>query len=330
VHRLKVRLARRCRNIPLAGPATALLERAGVRATYRLHDALLSNPSSRKLFATEPPRLDPAQAEVVNSLSAEGYALVPFRRLVPDPAVWDRLTADAAAFTEQAVRDLAAEKEALAASGAPDRKKEKKLKKSYLRRRYGREVELTLDDPWLRFGVSPAMLDIVNSYLGLWSKLIYIDQWYTVPTSAESERIASQRWHRDYNDQHLVKVFIYLSDVDEGAGPLEYVPGSARGGRYANEWRWDPLSETYPPADEFDRRIPPSAAKTLVGPAGSVIFCNTSGFHRGGFATERPRVMWVYNYVSKASLASLSERNFRVDPDGFPPDLPPAARYALT
>jgi len=51
-----------------------------------------------------------------------------------------------------------------------------------------------------------------------------------------------------------------------------------------------------------------------------MIFCNTSGFHRGGYATgNRPRVMAVYNYSSPASLAALTLRNFRADvsPNGL-------------
>jgi ectoine hydroxylase-related dioxygenase (phytanoyl-CoA dioxygenase family) len=69
------------------------------------------------------------------------------------------------------------------------------------------------------------------------------------------------RWHRDYNDQHLVKVFVYLVDVDEGTGPFEYVPGSARGGRYADIWPWQPAGDTYPAAEEFEQRVPASAVQ---------------------------------------------------------------------
>jgi hypothetical protein len=53
-------------------------------------------------------------------------------------------------------------------------------------------------------------------------------------------------------------------------------------------------------------RIPKSAHVPLTGREGSMIFCNTSGFHRGGYITgDRPRVMAVYNYSSPASLARL-------------------------
>ncbi len=332
MHRLRTQIAARCKDIPAALPIATLIERWGVTATYRLHDLLLSNQASRKLFTDRPPRLTDEQLAVVGSLRQDGCAVEPFARLVPDERTWDELCSYARLFTDRTERELAAFEARVAASQRLRDKlaRETKQKKDYNRRRYGKFVELDFDDPWLRFGVSPSLLDIVNSYLGLQSKLIYTDQWYTVPKGAEAERIASQRWHRDYNDQHLVKVFIYLEDVDEGAGPLEYVLGSIGGGRYAREWPWRPLGDTYPPAEEFDRRIPADAVKTFTGPAGTMIFCNTSGFHRGGFATHRRRVMWVYNYVSPAGLESMCVRNFRVDPATLPPGLSAEARFALT
>ena len=45
-----------------------------------------------------------------------------------------------------------------------------------------------------------------------------------------------------------------------------------------------------------------------------MIFCDTSGFHRGGHVTERARKLWVFHYVSPAALRSLVDRNFAVQP----------------
>ena len=81
---------------------------------------------------------------------------------------------------------------------------------------------------------------------------------------------------------------------------------------------------------EFDRRIPKEAARTLTAPAGTMILCNTSGFHRGGFATERRRIIGVLNYVSPAALAALVARNYAVDAAALPPDTPEQVRFALT
>jgi len=59
-----------------------------------------------------------------------------------------------------------------------------------------------------------------------------------------------------------------------------------------------------------------------------MILCNTSGFHRGGFATERPRILWRYNYSSPAALV-LTKRRFTIDQSRLPGELSPAARFAL-
>jgi hypothetical protein len=65
-----------------------------------------------------------------------------------------------------------------------------------------------------------------------------------------------------------------------------------------------------------------------VGPQASLVFCNTSGFHRGGFSTTAPRVLATATYASPASLASLTERSF--DFAGVADELDPATRFALT
>ena len=100
-------------------------------------------------------------------------------------------------------------------------------------RRY-KKAPLTLDSPWLQLGGSARMLDIVNTYLGMWSKLSYADQWYSPPRGSEADRLGSMRWHRDYNDQHLVKVFIYLVRRRRGHRPAR-VRARKRAGRALRE-----------------------------------------------------------------------------------------------
>ena len=100
------------------------------------------------------------------------------------------------------------------------------MKASYLVRRFEGDREAMRRSPWLELAASPRLLDVVNAYHRHWAKVQYVDLWYTAVSDAEGERIASQRWHRDNNDQYLVKAFLYMSDVDAGAGPFEYVPGA--------------------------------------------------------------------------------------------------------
>lgn len=326
-HRIDVQRAKKAGT--LAAPEIERLEDE-VRDSYERHDRELSNPASRRLFEADRPSLDAAQREVLDMLQARGIAVLPFTNLF-GADLWARLQAESRAFEERAEDVLgwrAQKTKKRVDDGAASRTKPAKKKFALVRAVDGGSV-LPLDHPWLQLAASRRMLDIVNSYIGMWAKLSYVDEWYTPPGGSDAERLGSQRWHRDYNDRHLVKVFLYLDDVGAGSGPFEYVPGSAPGGPFDAEWPWAPLGDTYPDQEEFARRVPASATMTLTAPAGTLIFCNTSGFHRGGYVTERRRVIAVINYVSPAAVAALVERNFAVDPSGLA-DLPEPVRYALT
>jgi phytanoyl-CoA dioxygenase PhyH len=294
VHRTKTHFAARVNHV-----ATAV-EKRGVRATYTLHERVLSNRRSRSRFSRDRPTLDRAQRRVLTDLERDGYSLLTFAELLPD--------GDFAAIEEQAARFVSDTEAALADDPAALRVREGK---EFVVRLQSYGVELGLDDPWFRTCASRRMLDIANSYLGLWTKLEYVDVWYSRPQPDEADRVSSQRWHRDFNDRRLVKVFLYLVDVDESTGPFQYVPGSAPGGPRGDLWPWRPLGENYPPEDELERQIAADGARVFTGPKGTLLFCNTAGFHRGGFATAKPRVLATATYSSPASLAALSERSYR-------------------
>jgi hypothetical protein len=311
VHRTKTQLAARAQRLGRA------VEKRGVRATYRLHDRLLSNRTSRRRFASSPPSLDELQQRIVGELERDGCSLLTFPELFPEDT-WAAVEAQGDAFIEDTKAGLAGDREGLRVREG----------KEFVVRLHSYDVELGPDDPWFRACASHRVLDIANTYLGLWSKLEYVDMWYSVPQPAEAARISSQRWHRDFNDKHLLKAFLYLVDVDENTGPFQYVPGSAPGGRYADAWPWRPLGENYPPEDELEKRIPEDAVRTFTGPRGTFLFCNTSGFHRGGFATARPRVLATCTYSSPASLASLTERSYSYT--GSLEELDEATRFAVT
>jgi hypothetical protein len=314
MHRTRTRFAARVHRVASA------IERRGVVATYKLHDRLLANRIARLHYTRDQPSLDVTQREILDRLRLEGYAAVPFTELVTDPTTWDGLEADANRFIADTERDLARESEG-GESGL-----RRRPGKEFVVRKYAYDVELGLDDPWLRFGLNPRLLNIANAYLGMWAKLEYVDVWYT-PPAEEGERRSSQRWHRDFNDRHLLKAFLYLVDVDAEAGPFEYVPRSAPGNELDHLWPWRPLGENYPPDEELAAKIADRAV-TFTAPKGTIILCNTAGFHRGGFATGKPRVLATVTYSSPASLASLTERNYSIRSDATN-GLRPAQRYAL-
>ena len=314
MHRTKTRFAARVNHVASA------LEKRGIRATYALHDRVLSNRASRRSFADSHPQLDDVQQRIVSELSVDGYCVLPFAELFPDvrESPWRAIEEQADRFVAETEAALDGNREGLRVRAG----------KEFVIRLHSYGVDVGLDDPWFATCASHRMLDIANTYLGLWSKLEYVDMWYSVPQPPDADRISSQRWHRDFNDKHLLKVFLYLVDVDTATGPFEYVPGSAPGGRHADAWPWRPLGENYPPDGELETRIPEDGIRTFTAPKGTLVFCNTSGFHRGGFATEKPRVLATVTYSSPASLKSLTERSYRFT--GSLQELDAPRRHALT
>jgi hypothetical protein len=314
MHRTKTRFAARVNRVASG------LERRGIVATYELHDRLLANRASRRRYAHDRPALDDTQQRIIDQLREDGFATLPLSELVPDPAVWSELGEDAARFVAETEAGLAREQE-----GAESTLR-RRAGKEFVVRKYSSDVQLGLDDPWLRLGTNPRLLDIANAYLGMWSKLEYVDVWYTPPAGGD-ERRSSQRWHRDFNDRHLLKAFVYLVDVDEQTGPFEYVPRSAPGSELEALWPWRPLGDNYPPEDELAEQVGDRAV-AFTAPKGTIIFCNTSGFHRGGFASGKPRVLATITWDSPASLKALSVRNYAYVPSNGV-TLTEAQRYAL-
>ena len=197
------------------------IERQGIRATYELHDRLLSNRASRGRFGEAPAQLDELQLGILSDVREQGYSLRSFQDVIPDASHW-------ADLVEQRDRFVASTEADLAAGGEHVRVRPGK---EFVVRLQSYGVELGPDDPWFRVVSSRRLLDLANAYLEMWAKLEYVDVWYSVPQPESGQRISSQRWHRDYNDKHLLKVFLYLVDVDENMGPFQYVAGSQPGGQ---------------------------------------------------------------------------------------------------
>jgi Phytanoyl-CoA dioxygenase (PhyH) len=319
MHRQKTKFSHRVNRVftHRANGVAKALETRGIRATYELHDRVLSNRTSRRLFSEDLPELDEVQRGILADVEAQGFSAVSFGDLFPAEH-WQELEAMARQFVGDTEADLAA-------GGDNVRTR---TGKEFVVRLHSYGVTLGPDDPWFRAVSSRRMLDLANTYLRMRSKLEYVDVWYSVPQQADAERVSSQRWHRDYNDKHLLKVFLYLVDVDETMGPFQYVPGSQPGGEYADVWPWTPLGQNYPTEEELEACIGASTAHAFVGSKGTLIFCNTAGFHRGGFSTTEPRILATATYSSPASLASLTERSYEYD--GSPAELDEPTRFALT
>jgi hypothetical protein len=309
MHRQRTKLSKRVNRV------ASSVERRGIVATYEIQDRLLGNRSARRRFASHAPELDETQRRIVESLDREGYVSLPFTELVTDEQ-WQAIDAQGAVFIGETEQALAAGDTGKVRAG-----------KEFVARAHSFEgVTLGPDDPWFSFCASRRMLDVANAYLRLWSKLSYVDLWYTAQQQASDERVASQNWHVDFDDKHLLKAFVYLTDVGPDNGPFEYVPGSQPGGRHHSVRPWTPMGYGRVPDEDVARNVPGDEIATFTGPKGTLILCNTSGLHRGGFATAGPRVLATATYCSPASLKALSDRNYETTLE----TTDPVVRYAVS
>jgi len=160
---------------------------------------------------------------------------------------------------------------------------------------------LDLDNPFVPVCLAPGILDVVNGYVGQFSKFFYYSLHVTLPVTAGEEPRNSQNWHRDPEDKKMCKFFIYLNDVDETSGPFMYVQKSNIGGRWRDLYPQRPPAGSYPPIGGVDAVVPKEDILVCTGKAGTVIFADTSGFHKGGYATAKERIMFMAGYITKAS-----------------------------
>jgi hypothetical protein len=266
------------------------------------------------------------QQQVVRDLESHGIAHVDVRALVGGDQWWDALSRAAEEWLASDETKLSERKylkqraREMAGTSTP------RSGKRYLIRMYGRDAPMAWDSPWLRFGIEPAVLDVANAYLALLSKIIYVDVWNTVPVTNLGPNVASQRWHRDPEDRRLLKMFLYLRDAPPGAGPLQYVPHSRPGEKWGDLWPQQFPAGSVPPPGEVEATIPEADREVCAYPAGTIVFVDTVGLHRGGRAQEERRVVATWTYTSHASLWS---RAFTLDRTGVPGDLTDAARFAL-
>jgi hypothetical protein len=311
MHRQRTKLVKRVNRVASA------VERRGIVATYRLHDRLLGNRSARRQYASHTPELDETQRGIVDALDRQGYVTLPFAELF-DEETWEGIEAQGAAFIAETERTIAEGGSGKVRAG-----------KEFVVRAHSFEgTTLEAADPWFAACASRRLLDVANAYLRLWAKLSYVDLWYTAQQPASDERVASQNWHVDFDDKHLLKAFVYLSDVGADHGPFEYVPGSQPGGRHHDVRPWVPMG--YGRVDDADvaKSVPSDEIASFTGPKGTLILCNTSGLHRGGFATAGPRVLATATYCSPASLKALSNRNYETPLAESTTD--PVVRYAVS
>jgi hypothetical protein len=144
-----------------------------------------------------------------------------------------------------------------------------------------------------RIGFDPALLSIAEGYLG--RPCLYIGA--ALKREAVDHRlVGNRRWHMDVEDERVLRALIYLSPVDRGCGPFEYVPESASRRAQADlGYRRGYLD---------DRRLAQQTRaeerRDVLGRPGDVVFFDGARlFHRAQPPQVAERLSLTLTYVSQ-------------------------------
>lgn len=201
--------------------------------------------------------------------------------------------------------------------------------KWYVIRGLGRNVNRKiLPDSFVELFLGDRLLKIINAYFGLQCRLNYVDLWYNLPAPPGSPSISSESWHRDHEDRRIIKVFVYLDDVECGMGPLNYAQRTHNCGRFAHIFPYRPALGRCPNEQKLESIFSNKniTITKCVRQAGAVIFFDSTGFHKGGRSSASPRVVLVGTYTSNGGIDS---NRYLLEDANLYQQLNDSARYAL-
>ena len=145
------------------------------------------------------------------------------------------------------------------------------------------------------FGLERSMLDLAENYIGQPCR------YAACALKRErvgAPRVAQRLWHRDVEDERMLRVLIYLSDVSEGDGGLQYC--------VSNEISSRPLSSGYFTDEQLTQRMSNFNIETVTGKAGTVVLFDGARLtHRAGTPTRTDRLSLCFTYTSRHPLQSF-------------------------
>ncbi len=189
------------------------------------------------------------------------------------------------------------------------------------------QQSLDLDSPYIRFILRDDVISAVSSYLGVVPIVPRVDILYSPNESTDTT--GSQLYHCDWDANEMVKVFVYVSDVDDHCGPLTLVQADAskrvrdrlkysfhsrRSVRERAEGRLrrvigstrGPYPSNRVRDEDMRALIESNEEHKLKGPAGTVIFADTCNcFHFGSrpVAPSSPRTVILIEFLTPLAFS---------------------------
>jgi hypothetical protein len=132
----------------------------------------------------------------------------------------------------------------------------------------------------------PRLLSLVSGYFGCRPYLDSIQVWWSLTGNMEPEE--AENFHRDNDSIRFLKLFLYLTDVEETDGPHKFVIGSHRIGKLLARRRFSDA--------EVEGAFGADSVKTFTGVAGDAFIEDTWGIHKGQLPQKGKRLLAQIRY----------------------------------
>ena len=244
-------------------------------------------------YKSAPHPLSDEATRVLGDLNRFGVAITSAENLLDSNSCYLELT--------QAVDELEFSlADTLAAARVAGNNHETIGRKTFNYELLGSHPVLDPDAIYARFALQNPILQIANAYFGMYTRLRYYNVWHTFATQTEARE--SQLWHYDREDRHILKVFVYLADVDDSAGPFTYATGSHPKRKLPRQPAFLVEGGVRRSNDaQMAEVVPAERWMKCVGTKGTIVFADTRGYHKGGLARKRDRIMYTCMFTSQAS-----------------------------
>ncbi|MBD2188317.1 phytanoyl-CoA dioxygenase family protein [Pseudanabaena mucicola] len=151
------------------------------------------------------------------------------------------------------------------------------------------------------WGADIKLLRIIENYLKLPVAYDGLSYYYSLP---DGKQAGPRKWHRDKEDWQIVKVGVYINDVNDDGGPFECVTPEVNDflcqELLSKSWR------RYKTAlhEDIEAMLPEELQKnwykSCTGKAGTVIFVDTARYyHRGKPPSKFERAAIFFGYCSQ-------------------------------
>jgi len=238
------------------------------------------------------------QIRIVRDLKKDGIAFATIEEFLADKTLYLEL--------EQAINQLMVDNKAdIEQTRAQVDQYSDESKKTFLKMFLGQFPKFEATSIWNRFARQKEFQQVANAYFEMKdTEVREYNVWLTMQTQGEPR--TSQLWHRDRDDIQILKIFVYLNDVDHGSGPLTYAPGTHRLGNIKKHPDFHLEKGVRRSTDsQMAIIVPEKKWITAIGKKGSIIFADTHGYHKGGLARTSDRLLYNFMYNSPAC-----QRNF--------------------